>query len=211
MLGHLAAALEARCQASPAHPASQQNPICTKCFGDNGGCESKAECVCKQGYFGRVCDKKLHRMTDDSLAQTKVLAQFETIHFEESYEKGEKETQFEVRAKNSPMALLLANTNGERDESLLFREDRGKKTSTLKIESWDNNQKYYSLVVNDKWLGVTLMNLSPVPVEYELKMSRIRSNVFNIVSLVLYILMVSAITLLLVLSICVACLKGNRG
>lgn len=186
-----------------------QNPICSKCVGDNGGCESAAECVCKQGYFGRVCDKKVHQMSDDSLAQTRVLGQFETLHFEETYEKGEKETQFEIRAKNSPLALLLANTNGEQDRALMFREDRGKRSSTLKIESWDNGSKFYSLVVNDHWLGVTLMNLSPTPVEFELKMTRVRSNVFNVVSLVLYILMVAAIALLLVLSICVACLKGT--
>ena len=167
--------------------------------------------MCKQGYFGRVCDKKVHRMNDDSLVQSRVLGQFDALHFEETYEKGEKETQFEVRAKNSPLALLLANANGEQDRSLMFREDRGKRSSTLKIESWDNGSKFYSLVVNDRWLGVTLMNLSPAPVEFELKMTRVRSNVFNVISLVLYILMITAIALLLVLSICVACLKGTRG
>ena len=196
-------------QASASHPASLQNPICNKCLGDNGGCETKPVCICKQGFFGRVCDKKIHKMSDDSLVDKRVLGQFDTIHFEETYDKGEKETQFEVKAKYSPIALLLANTNPDKDDSLMFREDRGKKSSTLKIESWDNDSKYYNLVVNDNWLGVTLMNLSPTPIEYTLKMNRVRSNVFNVVSLVLYILMISAITLLLVLSICVACLKGS--
>lgn len=167
-------------------------------------------CICYKGYFGRICEKKVYKVSEDTLKQTENLSQFEAIYFEDFINSGEKEIQFEINAKYSPPALLISNQNKEEDFSMMFREDRGKKSSVLMIESWDNGRKSSSLVSDDNWIGVTLMNLSPYKVEFTLKMSRARSNLYNVISLILYIMMVVAISLLLILSICVACLRSKH-
>lgn len=149
------------------------------------------------------------------MSQSQNLAPYKGMYYEEIYDKGEKETQFEIRAPSSPYLLLILNENSGRDYSLIHREDRGRSTSVIPIDRWDGGVKFTKMIVEKNWLGVALISISNQEDSVTFKMSRkfrlksgVRSDVFNVVSLILYGLMVTAIALLIILSICVACVKG---
>jgi hypothetical protein len=184
--------------------------LCAVCVSGRGECFGTNSCSCRDGFYGRICDKSIIKMSSDTVSDSKRLKPFQVITLEESYESGDKSTQFEVRSATHADVLFIANEADGRDLNLLFREDRGDRSNILYVNQWDNGVKYHKLQVERKWLGVVLINLSPDDQDVELKMSRLRSRVFNVVSMILYILMIVAITLLLVLSICVACLKGRN-
>lgn len=184
-----------------------QNPLCSKCDSNNGGCETEIKCICKNGYFGRTCSRKVTRVSSESTNEIRNLAQYETLHLEDFYDEGEKETQFTLKNNQYPNTLFLINENDDQDYNLTFSDNRGESSAATYIERWGGTSKKVSVTVNKKWMICTVMNLSPMTSNYELNMFRIRSNTFNTVSLVLYILMVVAIALLIVLSICVICIK----
>lgn len=154
-----------------------QNPICSKCASDNvasraGGCEGDSNvCACASGFTGRLCDRSVNRMSSDTLEESRKLKQFDTIMFEEFYDSGEKETQFEIRSSTSPNLIMLSNENDEQNYNLFFMEDRGRSVNILPIDRWDNGVKYHKIVIEKKWLGVLLMNLSPETHDVNLKMS----------------------------------------
>lgn len=186
-----------------------QNPICSKCFTIGGGCEGESKCVCTKNYFGRICNRYVKRITEETVKYVVSLKQFECMHVEDFYDEGEKETQFQLKAPSSPPSLLIINQHKDRDYSLAFREDRGFQTYLSVIDSWNQGTKEVSLTVDSDWMIATVMNLSPVQQNFEFTIFRIRDNTFNIISLVLYILLVVAIILLLGLSITVICLKAR--
>lgn len=184
-----------------------QNPLCMKCVADNGGCESAVQCVCKKGYFGRTCSKRVTRVASETTNDIRTLAQFETMHVEDFYDVGDSDTQFTMKTQQNPQVLFWVNQNDEQDYNISFGEDRGTNSFVFFVEKWAGSTKLISLGIQKKWMISSVMNLSPQPITLELMMFRIRNNVFKTVSLILYILMVVAVALLVALSVCVICIK----
>lgn len=56
---------------------------------------------------------------------------------------------------------MISNENDAQDFNLLYREDRGRSVNVLSIDRWDNGVKYHKIVIENKWLGVNLINFSP--------------------------------------------------
>lgn len=110
-------------------------------------------------------------MNSDTMSNTSTLKQFEGIFYEEFYDSGEKETQFEIRTAQSPLVFVLSNEGDDQDYNLLYREDRGQSVNLVVIDRWDNGVKFNKIVVERRWLGVALINLSPEPYEINFKFS----------------------------------------
>ena len=186
---------------------NHQNPLCSKCKSDNGGCEDDISCVCNKGYFGRTCSKSVTTITSETTKSVKELRQFETMHLEDYYDAGETDTQFTLQSSMSAFTLFLVNENDNQNYDLTFRENKESSSAAFAIDRWSNSQRQINLTIQKKWMICSLMNLAPQKQIFTITVFRVRTNTFNTVSLILYILMVIAIGLLVMLSICVICIK----
>ena len=118
-----------------------------------------------------MCQFKPFIMDDETWIKEKVLGPFEEFFFQENYNKGEPNTEIEIRSEQKkPMLMILNQRDGQSSD--YFSEEMNKKESQISfLKTWGNNKESKSVEVTKSDLFMTLVNLDQGPVSIKVTVS----------------------------------------
>ena len=113
------------------------------------------------------------KVTKSSGSISRSLKQFEVMALE-SYPDPSRDHRwvFGVRVETRTRVVLRVNVDPSPNFGYLLRDDRGDSSFSVSISRW-NSEGYQEIPVttDENWVGVSLMNISPDPVQITLTMT----------------------------------------
>ena len=141
--------------------------VCSKCDPVGGICDQNATCDCEENYFGRLCDRRIRKLKKKSERISVTLNRFDLVALEAIADpKDGHQWYFGVQVDNRVRTVLRINEADSPNYSFLTAEDRGDQSLVVNINRW-NADGYQEIPVTTSrtWVGASLMNLSPGPVQ----------------------------------------------
>jgi hypothetical protein len=167
----------------------------------NGGNCRQGKCSCVSPYFGTQCQYQPVYMDSDTYVKKFTLEPYQVWFFREDTKNGEPDISFELRSNLRPPTLLVMNIHPEDDQNSFYIEQNTQASQIHYLSTWTNTAESRSIQAIDNYFSMMITNLASGSVNYQLTITRIRSNTYSIVSKILLYLLLGVIALLVVFSI----------
>lgn len=147
--------------------------VCSNCDVIGGICDKNAECDCEEGYFGRVCDRRIEKLRKKSERISVNLNRFDLVALEAIADPRDgHQWVFGVRVNSRARVVMRVNEADSPNYTYLTAEDRQDQSLVVNFNRWNaDGYQEVPVTTSKNWVGASLMNLSPGPVQVTFTMT----------------------------------------